>query len=160
MKQDVASGAAHPMTLKKELARTIAADFHSADAATQAADDWAKQFQKDEVPSAAESVSVEIERIQLKTTRDLSDESSYFPLHKLQSSTCAADELRLVGLDRLLAESGLSSSRTEAGRRVKERAVYIGGQLVDRVVILVCPKEPLIVRVGKKIKQVMLVETK
>jgi len=160
MKQDVASGAAHPMTLKKELARTIVADFHSADAATQAADDWAKQFQKDEVPSAAESVSVEIERIQLKTTRDLSDESSYFPLHKLQSSTCAADELRLVGLDRLLAESGLSSSRTEAGRRVKERAVYIGGQLVDRVVILVCPKEPLIVRVGKKIKQVMLVETK
>jgi len=160
MKQDVASGAAHPMTLKKELARTIVADFHSADAATQAADDWAKQFQKDEVPSAAESVSVEIERIQLKTTRDLSDESSYFPLHKLQSSTCAADELRLVGLDRLLAESGLSSSRTEAGRRVKERAVYIGGQLVDRVLIVVCPKEPLIVRVGKKIKQVMLVETK
>jgi len=160
MKQDVASGAAHPMTLKKELARTIVADFHSADAATQAADDWAKQFQKDEVPSAAESVSVEIERIQLKTTRDLSDESSYFPLHKLQSSTCAADELRLVGLDRLLAESGLSSSRTEAGRRVKERAVYIGGQLVDRVLILVCPKEPLIIRVGKKIKQVMLVETK
>ena len=47
MKQDVASGAAHPMTLKKELARTIVADFHSADAATQAADDWAKQFQKD-----------------------------------------------------------------------------------------------------------------
>src|SRR6266699_4749879 len=33
MKQHAASGAAHPMTLKKELARTIVADFHSAEAA-------------------------------------------------------------------------------------------------------------------------------
>jgi tyrosyl-tRNA synthetase len=53
MKQDVASGAAHPMELKKNLARTIVADFHSAEAGVRAGEDWAKQFQKDEVPEEA-----------------------------------------------------------------------------------------------------------
>jgi tyrosyl-tRNA synthetase len=157
MKQDAASGAAHPMALKKELARTIVADFHSAEAGVKAGEDWAKQFQKDEVPSATEHVTVEIDKVQLKTSRDLSDESSYFPLHKFQSSTCTADELRLVGVDRLLAEAGFCASRTEAGRKVKEKAVHIGGRVVDRMVILVCPKEALTVRVGKKIKRVTLV---
>src|SRR6266702_4846044 len=47
MKADAASGKAHPMALKKELARSMVADFHSAEAATKAAEDWAKQFQKD-----------------------------------------------------------------------------------------------------------------
>ena len=42
MKRDAASGAAHPMALKKELARRIVADFHSAEAATKAGEDWAK----------------------------------------------------------------------------------------------------------------------
>jgi tyrosyl-tRNA synthetase len=160
MKQDVASGEAHPMELKKNLARTIVADFHSAEAGVQAGQDWAKQFQKNEVPSAAEHVTVEIDKVQLKTTRDLSDESSYFPLHRFQTSTCTPDELRLVGVDRLLAEAGFCASRTEAGRKVKEKAVHIAGQMVDRLVILVCPKDALIVRVGKKIKQVTLAEAK
>ncbi len=46
MKTDAASGKEHPMALKKELARSIVADFHSAEAAAKAAEDWAKQFQK------------------------------------------------------------------------------------------------------------------
>ncbi len=49
----------HPMQAKKELARRIAADFHSADSATKAAEDWAKQFQKDEVPEDVEEVVVD-----------------------------------------------------------------------------------------------------
>src|SRR5229473_2247202 len=50
MKADAASGNAHPMALKKELARAIVADFHSVEAATKAAEDWARQFQKRGVP--------------------------------------------------------------------------------------------------------------
>jgi len=46
------------MTLKKELARSIVADFHSAEAATRAAEDWAKQFQKDQVPEEVETESL------------------------------------------------------------------------------------------------------
>ncbi len=45
----------HPMQAKKDLARRIVADFHTAEAAAKAGDDWAKQFQKDEVPESIES---------------------------------------------------------------------------------------------------------
>src|SRR5438874_12247574 len=38
----------HPMQAKKDLARQIVADFHSADAATRAAEDWARDFQRNE----------------------------------------------------------------------------------------------------------------
>src|SRR6201994_711907 len=40
----------HPMESKKDLARRIVGDFHSAESAGKAGEDWAKQFQKDEVP--------------------------------------------------------------------------------------------------------------
>src|SRR3982074_119835 len=41
---------AHPMEAKKELARRIVGDFHSAEAAGKAGEDWAKQFQREETP--------------------------------------------------------------------------------------------------------------
>ena len=50
--------ASHPMDAKKDLARRIVTDFHSAEAAAKAAEDWAKQFQKDEVPEDVEEVTV------------------------------------------------------------------------------------------------------
>src|SRR5271157_5689455 len=40
MKREVASGQAHPMKLKQELGKRIVADFHSLEAAEQAAQDW------------------------------------------------------------------------------------------------------------------------
>src|ERR687887_255731 len=49
---------AHPMQAKKDLAARIVKDFHSADAATKAGEDWAKQFQKDETPESLEEVTV------------------------------------------------------------------------------------------------------
>src|ERR1700690_3570346 len=48
----------HPMQAKKDLARRIVTDFHSAEAAAKATEDWAKQFQKDEVPEDIEEVVV------------------------------------------------------------------------------------------------------
>jgi tyrosyl-tRNA synthetase len=50
---------AHPMQAKKDLARRIVTDFHSAEAAAKAGEAWAKQFQKDEVPEDIEEVEVE-----------------------------------------------------------------------------------------------------
>jgi tyrosyl-tRNA synthetase len=50
----------HPMDAKKDLARRIVTDFHSPDAATKAAEDWAKQFQKHEIPEDVEEVTVEL----------------------------------------------------------------------------------------------------
>src|SRR5436309_1343209 len=48
----------HPMQAKKDLAARIVKDFHSADAAGKAAEDWAKQFQKDELPADIPMVRV------------------------------------------------------------------------------------------------------
>jgi tyrosyl-tRNA synthetase len=48
----------HPMQAKKDLAARIVKDFHSTDAATKAAEDWAKQFQKDQVPEDIEAIEV------------------------------------------------------------------------------------------------------
>src|SRR6202041_641943 len=53
----------HPMQAKKDLARRIVADFHSAETAAKAGEDWAKQFQKDEVPEEAEEIFVALAEI-------------------------------------------------------------------------------------------------
>jgi len=49
----------HPMAAKKELARRIVADFHSAEAAAKAGEDWGKQFQKDQVPESVEESEID-----------------------------------------------------------------------------------------------------
>jgi len=50
----------HPMQAKKDLARRIVTDFHSVDAAVKAAEGWAQQFRKDEVPEDVEEVAVQM----------------------------------------------------------------------------------------------------
>jgi len=57
---------AHPMQAKKDLARRVVADFHSAEAAAKAGEDWAKQFQKDEVPDGIEETAIEAPENQLR----------------------------------------------------------------------------------------------
>ncbi len=58
MRAEVASGALHPMDVKKELAQTITAGFHGAAAAEQAAQGWATQFQQRGVAEDLPEVSV------------------------------------------------------------------------------------------------------
>jgi tyrosyl-tRNA synthetase len=57
---------AHPMQAKKDLARRIVADFHSADAAAKAGEDWGKQFQKDEVPEGIEGTEIDTPQNQIR----------------------------------------------------------------------------------------------
>src|SRR6202142_1557362 len=65
MRADAMSGKAHPMGLKKELARSIVSDFHSPEAATKASEDWAKQFQKDQVPEDLPEVKIHITKVRI-----------------------------------------------------------------------------------------------
>src|SRR5271163_4534145 len=58
MRAEVASGALHPMEAKKLLARTIVAGFHSEEAAKEADENWAKQFQQRDLGAVAERVRV------------------------------------------------------------------------------------------------------
>jgi tyrosyl-tRNA synthetase len=132
MKSDAANGTAHPMALKKELAQTIVADFHSPAGAAKAAEDWTKQFQKDEVPEEVDEVSVEIGDI-------------------------ANSDRTGIRLDKLLARSGLADSVSDAVRKLKQNAVKANGKLRIEPVVSLDLKEPILLQVGRKIKRVRIV---
>lgn len=131
---------AHPMQAKKDLAARIVKDFHSADASAKAADDWAKQFQKNEAPEAAEEVSVSAAAVAVES-KDL----------PASNGSCS------IRLDKLLKEAGLVSSRTEAERKIKEAAVSVDGETVMAPVVSVSANNGFLVRVGKRVKRVRLV---
>jgi tyrosyl-tRNA synthetase len=153
MKRDVAAGAAHPMALKKELARKIVADFHTPEAAAKAGVDWARQFQKDEVPEGVEEVAISAAKVRVVDIVPNSSEGG--AAQNINSDPSDADRIFLRA-DKLIREAGLVTSTTEAGRKIKEKAVHINGQVVNGLVIAVSPKRVLTVRVGRKIKKVTL----
>jgi len=136
MKADVASGKAHPMALKKELARSIVADFHSAEAATKATEDWAKQFQKGGVPEDVEEAAVALAAI---------------------SAPSLVPGVIRIKLDKLLFQLGLADSVSDAVRKIKQKAVRVNGELKTDPTLLWSLKdlkEPLTVRAGRKLKRV------
>jgi tyrosyl-tRNA synthetase len=143
----------HPMQAKKGLARRIVADFHSADAATKAAEDWAKQFQKDEVPSTVELVTIPLAKVNATGTRELSDTGSYFPLDDPE-----LPDIRLVWFDKILTEAGIAASRTEATRKISANAVHADGKKVIRPLVTIQLRSVKIVRLGKTIKKVSISE--
>jgi tyrosyl-tRNA synthetase len=157
----------HPMQAKKDLARRIVADFHSAEAAGKAAEDWAKQFQKDQIPEEIErivvplkNVVVPFKNIQLEGSRDVSDdENSYFPLWKFQGADASSPtKWRLVRLDKLLVEAGFAASRTEASRKIKEKAVRLIQQVVAHPIVVLVPGE-VATTLGRKAKIVCILES-
>ncbi len=103
---------AHPMQAKKDLARRIVADFHSAEAAAKAGEDWAKQFQKDEVPENVEEIFIALSEI---------------GGHIVSTDRGAAATLRA---DRLLVRCGLAASTTDAGRKLKQGSVRVGDHVL------------------------------
>jgi tyrosyl-tRNA synthetase len=126
MKRDAASGAAHPMALKKDLARRIVADFHSPAAAAKAGDDWTKQFQERAAPDSVEEVEATVE---------LTGDGK-------------------VRLDKLLAKVGLAESVSDAVRKLKQKAVKVNGETVLAPVAAIDLAQPLTIQVGRKIKKV------
>ena len=123
----------HPMQAKKELARRIVADFHSADAAVKAGEDWAKQFQKGEVPQDLEEVSVGVEEV---------------------GGSIDASSRALLRLDRLLVKCGLAASATDAARKLKQGSVRIENQVTNdpRIELTPPPPKRLALRVGKQLR--------
>jgi tyrosyl-tRNA synthetase len=142
----------HPMKAKKDLARIIVRDFHSQEAAEKAAEDWGEQFQKGATPASLDEVGVSL--AQVKIAHVDADQREDGEVQTVNTKLC--DDAEVVRVDKLLRQSGLASSTTEAGRKIKERAVHINGCLIEGLAVLACLKEPLTVRVGKQIKKVVL----
>ena len=135
MQKQCAAGEKHPMDLKKALARSIVSDFHAAEAAAKAGEDWAQQFQKDQVPENVEEVEVSFKAIPAKDGG--------------------------IRVDKLLTLIGLARSGSEAVRKLKEGAVRIDNVVVRESVVNLEPDPALhttlTVRLGRTIKRVRLV---
>jgi tyrosyl-tRNA synthetase len=132
LKAAVASGAEHPMEVKKRLARTIVAGFHSEEAAQKADANWAKQFQRDETPEGLDEVSIP------------AGEAGWSP------------ETGAIRLDKLLVRLGLAGSAAEATRLVKQGAVRIDGETVQGTHARVAVPGRVVVRAGKRSKAALL----
>ncbi len=184
MKQDAASGKAHPMALKKELARSIVADFHSAEAASKAAEDWTKQFQKHEAPEdivqmdltltpemarrivdtgspddPCDETAVKFDKVYVRSSEPDALSMGYFDVD-IRSRRSDPNSKNLfaaaIRTDKLLVQAGLVSSATEAGRKRKERAVKINGELVTVAQIAKFIPGEMVVSVGRKLKKVKI----
>ena len=129
----VASGAEHPMEVKKRLARTIVGGFHSAEAAQKADENWARQFQRDEMPQDVEEIEI--------TAADA-------------GWTAEAGAVRL---DKLLVRLGLAESATDATRKLKQGAVRVDGGPTQGTHARVTVPGRLVVRAGKRARAARLV---
>jgi tyrosyl-tRNA synthetase len=136
----------HPMEAKKALARRIVADFHSEQAAKEADANWAKQFQRDEVPDSTEEVEVRVSEI----AGSFAEESGGVVIDD--------PEGRKVRLDKLVAKCGLASSVSEAARKIKEKAVRIDNKLATSLFMYISSLPVrMLLRVGRKMKHVVIV---
>src|SRR6204780_5135739 len=97
----------HPMAAKKDLARRIVADFDSAEAAAKAAEDWAKQFQKNQTPADIERQEVEPEGL-----TGIRPQDGRWPIR----------------LDKLLARCGLADSGCGGARKRKQKGSASAGK--------------------------------
>jgi tyrosyl-tRNA synthetase len=132
LKAAVASGAEHPMDVKKRLAGTIVAGFHGVEAATRADENWAKQFQRDETPEDLDEVAV------------AAADAGWTP------------ETGAIRLDKLLVRLGLSESAADATRKVKQGAVRLDGEAVSGTHARVAVPGRIVVRAGKRAKAALL----
>jgi tyrosyl-tRNA synthetase len=132
LKAAVESGVEHPMDVKKRLARTIVAGFHSVEAAERADESWSKQFQRDETPEDLDEVAV------------AAADAGWTP------------ESGAIRLDKLLVRLGLAESAADATRKVKQGAVRLDGEAVSGTHARVQVPGRVVVRAGKRAKAALL----
>ena len=133
MKRDATAGLAHPMQLKKDLARRIVSDFHSNEDAGRAAEDWAKQFQKDEVPDDVPLVTVNFADVAAPSNRGTA-----------------------IKLDKLVARAGLATSVSDALRKVKQNAVRVDNEVRNEPVLQIKIPAEFTLRVGRLLRRVTI----
>jgi len=128
LRASAAAGSVHPMELKKRLARGIVGDFHSAEAAHSADENWARMFQQKE------------------TAEDLSEVL-------ISHADVAGGEPNQIRLPKLLVALGLAASGAEANRKIAEKAVKLDGETaaVNLVSVAALPAR-IVVRLGKRAK--------
>jgi tyrosyl-tRNA synthetase len=154
LKAAVASGAEHPMEVKKRLARTIVAGFHSEEAAKRADENWAMQFQRDETPEDLEFVRLKVSDL-LRTGEPTDPPLLDIPVSDSVSSPVRDLPLSRFKMSRLLVAAKFFTSTSSAEREIKAGNVRVNSE-IHRDLVLVFERLPadLIVKFGKRIKRV------
>ncbi len=153
----------HPMDAKKDLARRIVKDFHSEPAAVKAGEDWARQFQKGEMPASTQRVTVELARIEVAggAAEFQKEASKHFPLweaQKQQDGSLDTQNIKAVRLDKMLVEAGFVDSRTEADRKIKEKAVRVMHRVIEVPIVSTFVPYDLVTSLGRQTKIVSIIE--
>src|SRR5215472_5745696 len=149
----------HPMEAKKALARRIVTDFHSGQAAKEADANWAKQFQRDEVPENVERVLIPLAQVYLKDVEDAHDPTApYYCLFDIGEMKPGVF-VPIVRLDKVISAAKLSNSNAEAARKLKERAVRIDGNVVVlNQLATPVPSKEFALNVGRHWRKVQIVK--
>jgi tyrosyl-tRNA synthetase len=123
----VASGELHPKQAKVDLARTIVADFHGVDAATQAAEAFDARFSRGELNAdTLDDVTV-----------TLADGS--------------------ISLPKLVAEARLASSTSEATRKIQQGGVKLDREKVTDIKTRIeAARGSVVLEVGRRAVRVVL----
>jgi tyrosyl-tRNA synthetase len=131
MKLVVHEGGINPMNLKKELASRIVKDFYSAEVASDAAEEWASQVQKRELPEEMDLVAVSLKEV-------------------------GPEPIKLA---RVLKAVGLAPSVSYATLKIKEGAVSVN-EVKTRNLVAKLPIDQLFVlRLGHQVREVRIVPT-
>ncbi len=137
----IADNSLHPMQAKRDLARTLTADFHSHDLATHAEENWSRQFQQGGVSDDLEEIGIAQAEIAGPEAHNTSNDTPGFTLR----------------VPKLLVHLGLTASNAEATRKLAEGAVKIEGEVhKDLLYALTALPATLTVRLGKRVKRALL----
>jgi tyrosyl-tRNA synthetase len=155
LKQGVQTGQRHPMEIKKSLARLIVTDFDSREAAEKAAEDWARQFQKSEVPEELELVDVRVADV------EVDQDGGHHGALVVIGRGVNPSKRRIVRIDKLIRHAGLANSNSEAGGKLRGGAVAIDGDTIgESNFIAEMPSDHYVVlRVGRRMKKVRLIDS-
>jgi tyrosyl-tRNA synthetase len=182
LKDGIRTGERHPMEVKKSLARLIVTDFHSREAADRAADDWTKQFQRNEAPEdvaatdvrvtpemakrivdpsatvdSPDAVAVTFSQIHVTVNDKDAQSTSFFDIdirRRWNDPSSKGLFAAAIRTDKLLVQAGLVSSASEGQRKRKERAVKINGEVVSAAQIGKFVPGEMLVGVGRKLKKI------
>ena len=133
LQADVTRGALHPMRAKKDLAKRIIADFHSSTDAEAAEENWARQFQKDEVPENLEEISLAAAEV-----------------------GSVNDGVANLNLGKVLALAALADSNSDAQRKIRAGSLKIDGETCKELYLECALPAEKIFRVGRKMKRVRI----
>ena len=125
LRQQFSKKTINPMALKKRLAREIVSQLYNQRAASEAEEHFVRVFQKKEVPEGIKE--------------------HYISFNKLTSKRAGK-----VGIDisRLLVETGLAESRSEANRLISQGGTVIAGEKITSHIAPI--QSGSIIKIGKR----------